>query len=128
MAKKAMAKKKLFKQRGFLLVDTLVGVFIMGVFVVTLLGAISAGFVGLNVAQDAAVSESLTRSQLEHVKVLPYLSGGGYTTVAAPTGYSISVTTGAVPDADPNTIQQVTVTILKGAQAVRVTNDFKVNR
>ncbi len=110
------------------MVDTLVGVFIMGVFVVTLLGAISAGFVGLNVAQDAAVSESLTRSQLEHVKVLPYLSGGGYTTVAAPTGYSISVTTGAVPAADPNTIQQVTVTILKGAQAVRVTNDFKVNR
>ncbi|MBI4287738.1 MAG: hypothetical protein HY671_04820 [Chloroflexi bacterium] len=110
------------------MVDTLVGVGIMGVFVVTVLGAVSAGVMGLNVAQDAAVAESVTRSQLESVKSQVYVVGGGYPAVVVPSGYSVAVGTAAVSGTDPNTIQQVSVTIYRGAKVVRVTNDFKVNR
>lgn len=120
---------KSFKtQRGFALVDTLVGLAILGVFVVTLLGATSAGLLGLVAAREEAVSESLTRSQLEYIKSQTYQAAGGYAVVTSPSDYSITAQVGTISGTDPNTIQEIVVTVYRSDKVVRVISDFKVNR
>lgn len=123
-----MTRRNVCSQKGFMLVDTLVGLGIMGVFVVTLLGALSAGLLGVMAAQDAGVAESITRSQLEYIKGQPYQAGGGYASIAVPTNYSVAVGTATVPGTDINSIQEVTVTVYRGSKVVRETRNFKVSR
>lgn len=123
-----MTRRNVRIQKGFMLVDTLVGLGIMAVFVVTLLGALSAGLLGVMAARDAGMAESITRSQLEDIKGQPYQAAGGYTSVAVPPSYSVSIGTAAVPGTDISSIQEVTVTVYRGSKVVRETKDFKVSR
>lgn len=115
-------------QKGFMLVDTLVGMAIMGIFIVTVLGAMSAGLLGLMTAQDVGIAESITRSQLESIKGETYDAGGGYSSVATPSNYSVTVATASVAGTDINTIQEVTVTVFRGSKVLRETKNFKVSR
>lgn len=121
-------KRKLPIQRGFMLVDTLLGLAILGIFLTTLMGTISTGFIGIKTLEEAAIAENLVRSQLESVKGEVYLSGGGYSVVPAPTGYSVSVAAESITGVDPVAMQQVAVTVSHGNKVVRVMRDFKVNR
>ncbi|MDO8637893.1 MAG: hypothetical protein Q7R34_16945, partial [Dehalococcoidia bacterium] len=78
----SMLSGKLQTQRGFMLLDALLGLAIVGVFVTTLLSSISTGLIGLRTSEEVAIAESLVRSQLESLKSQTYLSVGGYSLVS----------------------------------------------
>lgn len=115
-------------QRGFALVDTLLGLVILGVFITTLLSALSTGFIGLKTSQDVSVAESLARSQMENIKGQGYLTAGGYSQIVSPSGYSIGIAAETISGVDPSQMQQVAVTVSHGSEVIRVLRDFKVNR
>ena len=115
-------------QRGFALVDTLLGLVILGVFITTLLSALSTGFIGLKTSQDVSIAESVARSQMENIKGQGYLPAGNYQLIVSPSGYSIGVVAESISGVDPSQMQQVAVTVSHGSEVIRVLRDFKVNR
>lgn len=123
-----MLSRKFRTQQGFMLVDTLLGLAIVGVFVTTLLSSISTGLIGLRTSEEAAMGESLVRSQLESLKSQTYLSGGGYSLISTPTGYSTVVAVESISGVDPSDMQQVAVTVFHNSKVIRVIKNFKVNR
>lgn len=124
----SMLSGKLQTQRGFMLLDALLGLAIVGVFVTTLLSSISTGFIGLRTSEEVAIAESLVRSQLESLKSQTYLSVGGYSLVSAPSGYTTAVAVESISGVDPSAMQQVAVTVFHNSKVIRVIKNFKVNR
>ena len=72
-------------QKGFTLIEVLVAVAILAAIGVTFIGAIGTGYGSVRILDEKTQAEALIRSQLDDIKVSPYLDSGNYTvTVTLP--------------------------------------------
>ena len=112
-------------EKGIALVESLIAVAILGTAVVTFITSLSTGSLAIRETDQEVVAQSLARTQLEYIKGLPYATS--YPAVAAPPGYTISVSVAAVPGANAN-IQKVTANISRDGELTMTIKDYKVNR
>ena len=73
-------------QRGFTLIETLVGLAIFAAIGVALMSGLSTGYESLAISQERTYAESLAKSQVEHVKSQEYISVANY---GAPDVYEV---------------------------------------
>ena len=115
-------------QTGLGLVETLVGVAILGTSVVAFVTALSAGSIAVAEQDEAVATQNLAQNQMEYTKSYPYDTEAiTYPAIDAPEGYSVSVAVTSVPDTDDN-IQRITVTVSRGSEPVITLADYKMNR
>jgi type II secretory pathway pseudopilin PulG len=115
-------------ERGVGLVETLIGVAILGLTLTVLLAAVSTGSLAVSRADERAVAENLARSQLEYTKSQSYLPlPATYATVTPPAGYAVTVDATAVPGTDA-AIEKVTVNVSRDGRSLLTVEDFKVDR
>jgi len=98
--------KKIFRfvrgQKGFTLIETLVGLVIFVAIGVALMNGLFTGYKSLDISQEATYAEGLAKSQAEYIKdqdyisVANYLTLGPYDVIDIPTelaaaGYSVEI-------------------------------------
>ena len=77
---------------GFSLIEVLVAVAIISAIGVTFIRAIDTSNRGIGILDEQTQAEALIRSQLDAIKLSPYLESGNYTvTVDLPPQYSMSI-------------------------------------
>jgi len=115
-------------QRGLGLVETLVAVAVLGTSVVAFVVALSAGSIAVGEQDEAVVTQSLVRTQLEYTKSYPYdPEATTYPAVETPEGYAISIGVASIPDTDAD-IQKITVIVSRESETIMTVADYKVNR
>jgi Tfp pilus assembly protein PilV len=115
-------------QRGVILLETLVGVAVISTTVLTGLVALSTASIATDQVAEESTGGWIAVSQIESVRTQPYVNTGGtYTSVATPAGYSVQNTTSAYPGGNAD-IQIVTVTVSKGGQQILQKQVTKVRR
>lgn len=129
-------------QSGFLMIDTVVALALLGIFGVVFLSAISTSTITRASIEDKVNVNNLARAQMEYTKnsnsspynpapynylTLDQLLPGNPYAIIVPDGYSINVTAATLPNLDAN-IQQITVTIYRDGKSELVVNDYKVKR
>ena len=117
------------KQSGFGLVESLLGVAILGSTVFMLLGGLSTGAISIGILQEDIVAENIGRTQLEYTKSLPFRTAPfSYESFnEVPEGYSL--TTNAVPiSSRDDNIQRLIITVFHGDRSAYILEGFKVNR
>ncbi len=67
-------------QRGFALIETLVGIAIFAAIGVALMSGLSTGYQSLAISQERTYAESLAKSQVEYIKAQDYISVANYPT------------------------------------------------
>ena len=67
-------------QKGFLLIEILVGLALMGIIAAGFVNGLSTTFTGVTVSQERVTAESLAKSQVEHIKSQEYISVASYPT------------------------------------------------
>ena len=65
-------------QRGFTLIETLVGVVLFAVIGVALMNGLSTGYKSLEISQERTYAEGLAKSQVENIKAQDYISVANY--------------------------------------------------
>ena len=65
-------------QKGFLLIEILVGLALMGIIAAGFLNGLSTTFTGVTVSQERVTAESLAKSQIEYIKVQDYIPVAEY--------------------------------------------------
>jgi len=90
-------------QRGFSLVEVLVGLAIFAAIGVALMNGLSTGYKSLEISQERTFAESLAKSQVEYLKSQKYISvanydpdGAAYEVIAIPAhlasiGYTVEI-------------------------------------
>jgi len=120
--------KTAHSQRGFVMIEMMLAVAIVGTAMLATVSAFSTASKTARFVQETTTAEWLATSQIELIRVATFqLTPGTYTTVPAPTGYSVANVTSGVAGGDSN-IQIVTVTVSRGADDVYETSAMKVNR
>jgi len=66
--------RRLGKNKGFTLIETLVGMAIFAAIGVALISGLSTGYKSLAISQDRTYAESLAKSQVEYIKAQDYIS------------------------------------------------------
>lgn len=65
-------------ERGFTLIETLVGVALFAVIGVALMNGLSTGYKSLEISQERTYAEGLAKSQVEYIKAQDYISVANY--------------------------------------------------
>ena len=65
-------------QKGFLLIEILVGLALMGIIAVGFTNGLSTTFKGVTVSQERVTAESLAKSQIEYIKIQEYIPLADY--------------------------------------------------
>jgi type II secretory pathway pseudopilin PulG len=116
------------RYQGITLVESLVAITILGVCASTFVLALSSGMISARVQNTSVIADSLAQSQMESIKAAVYDStGGSYSLISVPSGYSIAVQTDSTIYSTAN-IQKITVTVSYSGDKVSALEDFKVNR
>ena len=115
-------------QRGFVMVEMLLAVAIVGTAMLATVAAFSTASRTAAYVDDATTGEWVATSQIELIKTAVYqLTPGTYASVAVPAGFAVSNATSDVTGGDVN-IQIVTVVVSRGGETVFETSALKVNR
>jgi type II secretory pathway pseudopilin PulG len=61
-------------QKGFLLIEILVGLALLGIITVAFLNGLTTTFKGVSVSQERVSAESLAKSQIEYIKTQYYIA------------------------------------------------------
>ena len=115
-------------QRGFLMIETMLAVAIVGTAMLAVVSAFSTASRVSSFVEDTATAEWLAISQIEVIRTAAFvLTPGTYPAVSAPAGFAVANTTSAITGGDEN-IQTVTVTVTKAGEVVYTTSTVKVSR
>ncbi|HEY83337.1 MAG TPA: type II secretion system protein [Dehalococcoidia bacterium] len=68
----------LSKQRGFSLIEILVGLALLGLIGVAVLSGLTTTFRGVSVSEERVTADSLARSQIEYIKIQDYVQVADY--------------------------------------------------
>ncbi len=113
---------------GLALVESLIAVAVLGTTVLAFTVALATGALGVSENKQEVVVQSLARTQLEYTKSYTYdPSATTYPTVAAPSGYAISVAVSSISGTNSN-IQRVTANITRDGNLIKTIKDYKMNR
>lgn len=131
------------QQSGFILMDMIVALALLGIFGVVFLSAISTSTITTANIDDKANVDNLARAQMEYTKnkisspydpdppinyqTIDHLDPGDPYAITVPDGYSINVTAAALNDPDDG-IQEITVTIFRDGKNELVIKGYKANR
>jgi prepilin-type N-terminal cleavage/methylation domain-containing protein len=69
-----LSSRRFYLQKGFTLIEVLVGVAIFAAIGVALLNGLSAGYKSVGISRERVYAESLAKSQIESIKVQDYIS------------------------------------------------------
>ena len=115
-------------EEGVGLVESLIAVAILGLTLVVLLSGLSTGSIAVSNTDERVVAENMARSLLEYTKSAAYVAApASYPTLTPSPGYSATVQTAAIPNADSN-IEKITVSVMHGSKTLLTVEDYKVNR
>ena len=115
-------------QRGFVLIEMMLAVGIVGTAMLATVLAFSTASRTSDFVESATKGEWIATSQIELIKTATYVvTPGVYPSVTAPAGFAVSNFTSNVTGGDSN-IQIVTVTVSEGGEPVYTTSALKVNR
>ncbi len=137
-------KKVRSRQKGFLLIEILVGLALLGAITVALLNGMSTAFKGISVSQERVAAESLAKSQIEYIKVQDYIlvadynpndPANRYELIDIPadlssTGYSIEINTPQIVTSSNETgfeLQSVKVTVKRSEQGKLIITFYNLN-
>ena len=137
-------KKVRSRQKGFLLIEILVGLALLGAITVALLNGMSTAFKGISVSQERVAAESLAKSQIEYIKVQDYVlvadynpndPANRYELIDIPAdllsaGYSIEINTPQIVTSSNETgfeLQSVNVTIKRSEQGKLIITFYNLN-
>jgi prepilin-type N-terminal cleavage/methylation domain-containing protein len=115
-------------QRGFTLVETLVGLAIISLLATVFLGGLASSSRGAVTVDQMDTGRALAQSQMEYVKKVPF--SPSYTPQAIPpaySGYSAAINAASALERD-SAIQRITVTIINSGKTVFVLQDCKASR
>lgn len=103
-------------QKGFSLVEVIIGVTILAVVIVGLLAALTTGILGIGRVDQRTMALNLAQSQLEHIKSQDYqtydLTPTPYPTIPSiPSGYTVAFIVSEVTGVGTHVLQQITVTV-----------------
>jgi prepilin-type N-terminal cleavage/methylation domain-containing protein len=120
------------KQRGFVLVEALVALTIVGVMSVVLLGGIATSSKATIVTGEQEIAESLVRTEIEYVKNHSYLSYPSTypldPNMTIPSAWTIPLPSTSKVHATDDGIQIVTVSAVHQGRTILTIQSFKVNR
>jgi len=119
---------RLKDEKGLGLVESMVAIGLLGAGVIAFASALAAGSLTVNEHSQETTAQRLAQAQLESIKSAMYdASGTSYTTVSAPSGYSVSFSVNSAIYATDD-IQKITVTVSRDSVPVLSVEDYKVNR
>ena len=121
-------------ERGFTLIEVLVALGIFGFVGLGIMGGLATAFRAQDTNRIHTIGENLARAVLEDIRFKDYENDNDYSpfSVPVPHGYSFTVTT--VPFCAPKpceediNLQKITVTTLRGGEAILTVEDLKVRR
>lgn len=132
-------------QTGFTLIETLIGLSLLGIIAVGFLSGLATTFKAVAVSQERVISESLAKSQLEYIKVQDYVKASDYDPddpekcyklIGIPNdlvgkGYDIAINppqTIISPDGEMFELQSVTVVIKRNGEIMLRISGYKGGR
>lgn len=126
--KRSARERGRLRQSGVILLETLVGIAVISTTVLAGLVALSTASIAAKQVAEDTQGAVVAVSQIELIRTLPYVATGGtYTSVTPPAGYTVSNTTAAYPGGNSN-IQNVTVQVLSAGEVVQEQTIVKINR
>lgn len=132
-------------QKGFLLIDVLVGLAIVGVITVAFLSGLTTTLKGVSLSQERVSVESLVKSQIEYIKTQAYVAVGDYSpddpdhryeVIVPPdlaaAGYSVELIDMNPPEtilseAGGYELQKITVAVKRDGKAELVVSIYRVS-
>jgi len=132
-------------QRGFLLIDVLVGLAIVGLITVAFLSGLTTALKAVSLSQERVSVESLVKSQIEYIKTQAYVAVDDYSpddpdnryeVIVIPdlaaAGYSVELIDMNPPptilsEAGGYELQKITVAVKRDGQAKLVVSIYRVS-
>jgi prepilin-type N-terminal cleavage/methylation domain-containing protein len=115
--------KPVYRERGFSLIEVLIGITLMGILGSAFLAAVSTSTNTLTLTAMQDKAKQLAESQIEYTKHQPFSSTNK---VNAPTGYQIDIQFPVIPGRPDGNIQAILVTVsYKGSELIQL-EDFEV--
>ncbi len=124
---KVLARRVVASQRGASILETVLGVGLLGVVASAFFPAIGTGMLVSQKVVEVHTAVDLARAQVADVGSQPYSDSDFYpVTVATPGDYAISITVlDESPIEYPNTLQRITVTVSRGPRTALILEDYK---
>jgi len=131
-------KFKLFReQRGIGLIDTLIGLALLGIIAVAFLSGLSTTSKGVMVSQERVAAESLAKSQIESIKAQDYIPVAEYDPLKryelidipadlVASGYSIEINPPETIISDVVELQSITIAIKRDARGKLIISVYRV--
>jgi prepilin-type N-terminal cleavage/methylation domain-containing protein len=126
-------------QKGFLLIEILVGLALMGIIATGFINGLSTTFTGVTVSQERVTAESLAKSQIEYIKVQDYIPIAEYVPVTncyelidipadlVAAGYTVEITSlERHIISDVIELQSVTVVVKRNARGKLIISVYRV--
>ena len=118
--------------KGFILIETLIALVLMGIVAVSLLSGASTVIKANNIAGEQAIAQSLVRSEMEYVKNYQYqYSASTYPadlSITIPEGWVVPPPVVGLVHATDDGIQSVNVTAEHNGKTVLSIEMYKVDR
>ena len=115
------------RQRGESLIETLVGVTLLGGIATVFLLGISTALTASGEVSEDYTAENLARVQMEEIKSLPYSDSNTYPlAVSPPAEYTVSISViDESPIEHPSTLQRIVVTVSRQGRTILVLESYK---
>lgn len=125
-------------QKGFLLIEILVGLALMGIIAVGFTNGLSTTFKGVTVSQERVTAESLAKSQIEYIKIQDYTPVAEYDPVTncyelidipadlVAAGYTVEINPPEAIISEVIELQRITIAIKRNARGKLITSVYRV--
>ena len=115
------------RQRGFMLVESMVSIAIVGTGILAAVTSISTSSQATIKAREGATAAWVATSQIELIKGSPFVAAPGtYPTVTPPPGFTVQNSTTAFPGGNVF-IQDVTVQVFKSGNLISTFEMIKID-